>query len=348
MSHEHGQRPPKVVAQGGEPSQTAEGGFNAQTNLASSHLTANQRRLLSLQQTHGNQAVRRMVEQQHGTAATIQRDLSAYTREHIDVEPIMGEGTPPIDRYTADAPGIQRALQALIDAGKIRVRSSGDQQFFSNISATREEIEAAFTGARYARAAQMATALLEDHRTSVYSAEEVTYIPGLIWDTNLGRRQQNLDVQTRRSLTGAERAAAQSVFGGGIDYDRIVLEDAPIMSLGGFARTTPWTINFPAGTVAGNALDTAWLIHEMGHSWQYQHGVSMIRTLYHAVRGVYDYGGEERLAAETAAGHGLQAFQTEQQADIASDYYKIISGARRGNVAVYQPYIDEFRSGHYR
>jgi len=348
MSHEHRQPLPIADHQGNESSQNADSGFNAQSALASSTLNTNQRRLLSLQQTHGNQAVRRLIEQQRGTAATLQRDLSAYTREHIDVEPTMGEGVPPIDRYTADAPGIQRALQTLIDATKIRIRSAGDQQFFSNISATREEIEAALTAAGYARAAQMATALMEDHRTSVYSAEEVTYIPGLIWDTNLARRQQNLDVQARRSLTGAEHAAAESVFGSGINYDRIVLEDAPVMSLGGFARTTPWTINFPSGTVTGNSLDTAWLIHEMGHSWQYQHGVSMIRTLYHAVRGVYDYGGETRLAAETAAGHGLQAFQTEQQADIASDYYKIISGSRQGDVAVYQPYIDEFRSGHYR
>lgn len=38
-----------------------------------------------------------------------------------------------------------------------------------------------------------------------------------------------------------------------------------------------------------------WLIHELTHSWQYQHGISVSTTLYHAIASSYDYGGEDRL-----------------------------------------------------
>ncbi len=278
----------------------------------------------------------------------VQRDLAAYTREHLAAEPSYSEGPPVMETSTADAPGIAAATGALISAGKVSVRTVQDAQQFSGTGATRDELVNAFVAAKYPRAAEMADALLDPHRIAVYSREEVTIVPGLLWDTTLGQSQQNLKTLTTRGLTGAERAAAMSVYGGSIDYDRIVLDDAPAMAVGGYARTTPWTLNFPSGTLAGGGPDTSWLMHELGHSWQYQRGVSMATTIYHAVRGIYDYGGEEALRQATASGRGLSAFNTEQQADIACHAYEIVNGLRAGDVTAYQPYLDELRSGRYR
>jgi hypothetical protein len=278
----------------------------------------------------------------------VQRDLAAYTREHLEVMPSYGEGPPVMETYTADAPGIAAATGPLVGAGKVNVRTVQDMQQFSGTGATRDEVANAFAAGSYPRAGQMADALLDPHRIAVYSREEVTTIPGLIWDTTLGRRQQALDTMTTRGLTGAERAAAMSVYGGSIDYDHIVLDDAPVMAVGGDARATPWTLNFPSGTLAGGGPDMSWLIHELGHSWQYQRGVSMATTAYHAVRGIYDYGGEEALRRVTASGRGLSAFNTEQQGDIACHAYEIMNHIRPGDITVYQPYLDEFRSGRYR
>lgn len=324
-----------------------QGGRSADSDLAQSNgLNARQKSVLGVQRSKGNGAVLRMLGKTSGR--TVQRDLAAYSREHVDIESSAGldDGPPILDTYTADAPGIQTALQALITANKVATRTDGDRVVFSNVSATRDEIVAALTAASYSRAAAMADALLAQHQLSVYSREEVSKIPGLIWDTNLGSRQQNLDVQTRRGLTSFERAEATKVYGGSLSYDAIVLEDAPVMAIGGYARTTPWTVNFPTGTLSGGGPDMDWLMHELGHSWQYARGVSMIRTLYHAVRGVYAYGGEAALRAATAAGHGLNSFNTEQQAEIAKDAYDAITA--HADLTVYQPFIDEFQSGHYR
>lgn len=298
-----------------------------------------------MQSRAGNSAVARLVSH------VVQRDLAAYTREHLEVQPSIpadGPAPPTLETDTADAPAVQAAAQPLTSAGKVSVRTVRDMLQFSGSGATSAEALAAFSGAGFPRAREMADALLDQHRISVYSKEEVAFIPGLLWDTTLSRRRENVDVQTTRGLTAAELAAATSVYGASLDYEHIVLDDAPIMGVAGYARTTPWTINFPNGTLAGGGPELSWLIHELGHSWQYQRGVSVVTTLYHAVRGIYDYGGEPRLQQVTAAGGGLSTFNTEQQADIAKDAYQIMTGSRSGNIAVYQPYLQELRSGRYR
>ena len=154
------------------------------------------------------------------------------------------------------------------------------------------------------------------------------------------------DSQTKRGLNSSERTEAAKVYGTSLNYDAIVLEDAPVMSIGGYARTTPWTVNFPTGTLAGGGPSITWLMHELGHSWQYAPGVSMIRTLFHAVKGVYDYGGEAAIRKAITAGLGLNSFNTEQQAEIAKDSYLEIVGGR--DLTAYQPFIDEFKSGQYQ
>lgn len=276
----------------------------------------------------------------------VQRDLAAYTREHLDVTATMPQAPPILHTTTADAPAIEAALRALITSGDIGHRTVRHLRHFWSNGATHAQITAALRTARFARADEMATHLLDGHRVTLYSDRQLSYIPGIIWDTTISDTHDNLDVQTRRGLTQTERAAATSVYGGSLAYDDIVLEDAPIMGIGGYARTTPWQINFPTGTLSGGGPGLRWLIHELGHSWQYARGVSLATTLYHAVRGVYDYGGEPALIRNTAAGNGLSAFNTEQQADIAADAYDVLSSG--GAAAAYQPYLTEFRSGTYR
>ena len=89
-----------------------------------------------------------------------------------------------------------------------------------------------------------------------------------------------------------------------------------------------------------------WLIHELTHSWQYQHGVTLASTATTAFlcwAGIrsYDYGGEPGLAAATAAGRGLRSFSTEQQGDIARDYYRAVKGG--SPTTVYAPFIAELQ-----
>ena len=300
--------------------------------------------LLALQSVAGNSAVARMV------APVVQRDLAAYTREHLEVESPPSEGPSPstMTTNTADAPAVQAALQPLISAGKVKLRTVRDMLQFSGSGATAAELLAALSSAGFTRAQPMADAVLDEHRIFVYSKNEVTFQPGLLWDTTLAEHRDNLDVQTKRGLTAGEIAAASSVYGASLTYDSIVLEDAPVMSIGGYARTTPWTLNFPNGTLAGGGPSFDWLIHERGHSGQYARGVSLGTTLYPAIRGVSDYGGEARLQQVTATGGGLRSFNTEQQADIATNAYQILARTRSGTPAVYEPYLREFRSGAYR
>jgi hypothetical protein len=279
-------------------------------------------------------------------SGVVHRDLAGYTSEHTDVDTssIGPEGGSVIlDVTSADASAIASALSALRSAGKIGSATRGDLQRFWATGATQAEVEAAFTAAGFPKAHDMAVSLLDGTRIAIYSHNDKVYIPGLIWDTTISDTSQNVSVQTKRGLTNAERTAAQEVFGNSLNYDSIVLEEDAVMSIGGFARTTPWTINFPVGTLSGG-MDLPWLLHEMGHTWEYAHGVSMATTLYHAIRGVYYYGGEPELARRTASGQGLASFNTEQQADIAKDAYAALHGV--GTVAVFLAYINEFHTGY--
>ncbi len=295
--------------------------------------------VLRLQAAAGNAAV---------SALMVQRDLAGYTREHLEVEPMMGEGPPIFETTTADGPALTAALAGLVAAGKVGTRTVRDLVQFFGTGATNAEISAALTAAGLPRSAEMAAELLNDRHVALYSRENRTYIPGLIWDTELAKRSNNVDAQTSRGLTNAEMAAARTVYGGSLPYDDIRLEEAPVMSAGGYARTTPWAINLPVGDLTTSPVDLGLLIHELAHSWQYARGVSMATTAYHAVRAVYDYGGEAELARRTAAGQGLSSFNTEQQGDIAQHAWEIAVGRRTGTAAVYAPYVAEFSSGAYK
>ena len=277
---------------------------------------------------------------------TVQRELLAYKTEHTDFLPSMAPEAPTVTYqvYTADAANIQSALQALISANKVGFREVGDRVFFFNRGATSADIAAAFTAAGYSKAQEMADALVDEHNISVYSREQVTKMSGL-WTTTLGKASQVIERQTKRPLTGAERTEAQLVFGTNLDYDKIEVEEDPIMGAGSTARTTPWTINFPTGAFSGSNF-MPWLIHELTHSWQYQHGYSLATTAHHALIGWlapshYKYGGEAALLAAKTAGKCFTSFNTEQQGSILADYYRRLKAGQ--DVSAWQPFVDEVK-----
>lgn len=151
----------------------------------------------------------------------------------------------------------------------------------------------------------------------------------------------------KRGLTGPEKTEARLVFGNSMDYDAIRVTAAPLMSAGGFARTLPGTIYFPPSNFradfSSQLNDMTFLIHEMTHAWQYQHGTSVFTTLYHAIRGNYNYGGEAGLRQATAQGKHFRDFNTEQQGDICRDYYRNLK-TPGASVTAYLPFIQEVQN----
>jgi hypothetical protein len=284
------------------------------------HLSTRQQHILTLQHRQGNAAVCRTL------ANCAQRELAAYSSDHTEVEPrgFMevedGEVTRTSD---GDGPEIEGALKTLIDDGKIGVRYEGGRTIFSDQGATHEEIEQALLAIGYKKPSEMATALLEDHRITLFTEDELRVEKGWFGlDSELEHNRDKFRVDSRRHLTAAEINAVSVVFGSSINYNNVILEDDWMMSLGfdkSYARTTPGEINFPPGTISDNKLNNGWLVHEMAHIWQYNAGLSILTTGYHAIKGNYDYGGEERLREVADSGGSLKSFNTEQQADIARD-----------------------------
>jgi hypothetical protein len=174
----------------------------------------------------------------------------------------------------------------------------------------------------------------------------------------------------RRRLTPLEEAEARIVFGDGILYTRVhVVENAGWTNAlsrlrGRFAAHPPppadnavalgHTTYFPRrlrsspGALADNRLgDFAWLIHELTHVWQAERigarYVGQALSLHLRARDdVYGYGGEPAVLAAIEAGRHLAAFNVEQQAEIARDYYV---RRRLGiNTHEWEPLIAGFRS----
>jgi hypothetical protein len=145
----------------------------------------------------------------------------------------------------------------------------------------------------------------------------------------------------RRGLTARESEAARMVFGESLDLDRVVLAGAPILGIDRIARALPNAIYFPLDAYR-KGLSLRWVIHELTHAWQYQHGVSLATTLYHAVRGIYDYGGEKELRVALKAGKRFTDFNTEQQGEILADYFDY---SRKGrDVSAWEPFAEQVRA----
>lgn len=157
-----------------------------------------------------------------------------------------------------------------------------------------------------------------------------------------------LSAQSRR-LTGDERREARIVFGDSLNMGEVRLAEAPIMAIGNFARTPFNTVYFPPGTFSLPPDELMpWLIHELTHVWQHQHGISVFEKLFWALHGAsaYDYGGEAALRQAVTDGKRFRDFNTEQQADILKDYY--VKKKAGQDVSAYEPFVAEVKGSAQR
>ncbi|MGH2718626.1 MAG: hypothetical protein ACRDJU_08615 [Actinomycetota bacterium] len=156
-----------------------------------------------------------------------------------------------------------------------------------------------------------------------------------------------------RPLTEPESAAARLVFGSSLDLSRVRVGQSRLLGAFGRARTPFETAWFPPGAI-GSPGYLPWLIHELTHAWQTQHGVPFRTKLWWGIRTItgnpYDFGGEEGLAAAAAAGRRFADFNTEAQGDICRAYYQALTGggdsrapAAPAAPAAFAPFIEDLQ-----
>ncbi|MCG8924166.1 hypothetical protein [Lentzea sp. CC55] len=152
----------------------------------------------------------------------------------------------------------------------------------------------------------------------------------------------------RRNLESREASIAREVFGDALDISALTLAEGGALGSFGVARTLPRLVTFPRGvltTPQHQARYERWLVHELTHAYQYQHGRGVLSLLPTAIAGffkksLYDYGGVEGLRGKTFAD-----FNTEQQANIVADYYYLSTYEPDRDLSAYEPYIRFVRSG---
>jgi hypothetical protein len=219
------------------------------------------------------------------------------------------------------------------------VATEGERVYFTPTGATAAQILPLLQSAGFRDPRRIADALADPHAAWQYSHESITRYHGGLFNFETGRHQDVMEA-IDRPLSGAEMAEARRVFGPGLNYGAIRIVEDPVMGAGDIARTLPGKIYFPPGASRSGGF-TPWLIHELMHSWQYQHGISLgvtSATAFLCYAGVqtYAYGGDAGLTAATAAGRNLRSFNTEQMGDIAGDEYRrLLSG---GNTAPFMPW----------
>ena len=152
-----------------------------------------------------------------------------------------------------------------------------------------------------------------------------------------------------RMLTPSEIHEAIRVFDNSIPYEQVrVVERSTlaqgIAALSGqvhlpqgqrLAVTVFHTLHFSTALQPGNA-DMPWMIHELTHVWQYcQWGP---RYMTDALQAQSRYGPDAYdFSAGVASGWAWEAFNPEQQAEIARAYYEALQAGT--GAEVYQPYI---------
>ena len=189
---------------------------------------------------------------------------------------------------------------------------------------------------------------------------------GIVGAVGLAAAAVGIELLARgsRGLNDHEKNEASKVFGASLNFGAVRLAESTLMTIGPGrpARTPGNTAYFPPGTLKQPEAQEKtspppdpgeygrlmhWLIHEMTHTWQTQHGVSMWTKLKTALKGasVYVYDGESGLRKALADGKHFVDFNTEQQADICADYWAIREGYRSGDKGVYEPFIAEVKNG---
>ncbi|CAM5737590.1 hypothetical protein MAUB1S_02907 [Mycolicibacterium aubagnense] len=152
--------------------------------------------------------------------------------------------------------------------------------------------------------------------------------------------------QTSRAVNEDEKKNAAIIFGDSLNLDGISITESRIMSFGAgfgpYARTLPHTVYVWPGEL-DESTHMLLMMHEFTHLWQYQHGIGVATTTYNAVKGNYDFGGEDGLRKAWASCKHFRDFNTEQQGDICQAYWRAKTGGK--DTSAYAPYIDEVQNG---
>jgi hypothetical protein len=246
----------------------------------------------------------------NGAVAHAQRDLAVSS-----------------DDRGATSPLIDSALAALVHDKKVtQVRDGGLTMWGSTEYGARASVVTALQAKGFAEPAKMADA--------VFDRDNVVLFDGTSPEDALSRQKD-------RPLTGAERHVAKMVFGDTLDLDPVTVSESRVIAAFGYARTLPNHIYFPNDSFAN--LSLSWLIHELTHVWQYQHGASIPNMVVCAIRGHYEYGGEAGLRKAWAAGDNFADFGTEQQGDILAHYYeRLVSG---DDTSAFDAFVAQVRVG---
>jgi hypothetical protein len=151
-----------------------------------------------------------------------------------------------------------------------------------------------------------------------------------------------------RGLRTDEIEVARSVFGNELDTSQIRLTDDSPASPDAVAL--PNNIKFPPGALPPSDLNMpldlkyrAWLVHELTHQWQYQHGRTVPGLALDAWGDDYDYGGEQGLIAADKQGKRFGEFNNEEQGDILRDYYNRRETGK--DTSAYEPFVRQIHLG---
>lgn len=144
-----------------------------------------------------------------------------------------------------------------------------------------------------------------------------------------------------RSLTKAERALAETVFGSAIDYDHVLLFNNKwwwfqprrvVMAPRGNIHFHPKSDRYCEDFCDQHLTDQGLFIHEMTHVWQHQQGVFLPLARHPFCR--YHY--------SLKPGWTLKRYGIEQQAEIVRHYFMLKNGyplAGAPPLSVYQSII---------
>ena len=134
-------------------------------------------------------------------------------------------------------------------------------------------------------------------------------------------------MQPVRNLSAAEITLAQTVFQNGIDYAAVRIHAGAWWLRAPHMAVAPGNgIYFPpahccADFAAAGLGQQAWLIHELTHVWQHQHGFPLwCGAMLLGLRGAYVRRRGYRYAALEQVAH-LGCLNMEQQADVLAHYF---------------------------
>jgi type VI secretion system secreted protein VgrG len=137
-----------------------------------------------------------------------------------------------------------------------------------------------------------------------------------------------------RLLTAGEIEMAKILFKDSIAYQRVRVHNGDFIPFGWQDKNTAVTPNghiyFPKGRFKEDfsGLDDSlrhWLIHELVHVWQYQHGYPVLD------RGLLHYGLDYKYVLDEKK--HLGSYNMEAQGDLLADYWALLDAKRR-NITV--------------